>query len=550
MLGAVFFTSFPNQLEIVLASLLFGYLIGGLPFGYLIPRLKGVDIRRYGSGNPGFTNVLRNLGLLTALPVLVLDIAKGFLPTFFAQSLQLSPLFIGGGAILGHLFTPFLGFRGGKGTATTIGVILALTPKIFLISGSLWIITFLLFSYASLASLLFSLILILSSLIFLSDNSIRLFFCLIGGLVIVKHIPNIKRLLKGNEPKTRLIRGSGISSSNSRLLVSNYLFLGAGRWAQSLALALSRKISRTGPLPGRIILWEGKEKSGQRSKEIPESIPFPPEIEFTTSLPQEIASTSLLFFSLPCRALREVLEKIKGLRIPRNVILISTIKGIEKETLKLPSQIIREYLPKNPILVLAGPGMPSEIAEGKPASLVIASYDRRRGRMVRDLLASENLRLYFQRDILGVELGGALKNVMAIASGILDGKNWGMNAKAALLDRGLQEMVRLAEKMGANPKTIFGLSGVGDLILTSFSPLSRNYRLGKEIGQGKISLPIKNPEIFSAIEGVNTCEGAFLLGKRYKLELPIIEEVYKILYEDEDPENSLRRLMLRDLKDE
>lgn len=529
---------FDNILGIIFASFLFGYLLGGIPFGYLLPRLKKVDIRRYGSKNIGFINVARNLGFAFALPVFFLDFAKGFLPTFFAQNLELHPLYVGLGSILGHLFPPFLGFRGGKGVATTFGVILALQPKIFLIGALTWIISFILFSYASLSSLIFTAILTLSSLLFPLSSSERLVFIFISLLVALKHIPNLSRLLRHSEPRTRFGKTKGRKLEITR---PSLFFFGAGRWAQSLSLLLAQKAEK-------IILWEGKKEKGERSKEIPEGIPFPENIQFVNSFQPYLESSPIIFFTVPCSALRPVLKKVYQL-IPRQVILISTIKGVEKETLKLPSQVIREYLPQNPILILAGPGIPYEISQRKPSALILGTKDISLGKEMQKFLSTDNLRIYLARDQIGVEFGGALKNVIAIACGIIDGKNWGINAKSALITRGLKEIRQLAQSYGAQAETLSGLAGVGDLILTSFSPHSRNYQLGLEIGKGKTIGEIRK-DITGVIEGIDTCISAYQLAKKSNLELPIIEEIYQIIYNGRDPEKSLQILLTRDLKEE
>ncbi|MEO0117476.1 MAG: glycerol-3-phosphate 1-O-acyltransferase PlsY [candidate division WOR-3 bacterium] len=521
-----------------LISLFFGYLLGSIPFGYLLPLLRGIDIRLYGSKNIGFTNVARNLGVIFALPVFLLDFAKGFLPTLLAPRLELLPLYVGLGSVLGHLFTPFLGFRGGKGVATSLGVVCALQTKIFLIGAISWIISFILFSYASLSSLIFIFILILSSFFFSLPLSERLVFILIALLVVLSHIPNLKRLWQHSEPKTHFGKRR---EKKLEFLKPSLLFLGAGRWAQSLSLLLAPKAEK-------IILWEGKKEKGEKSKELPEEISFPENIQFTTSPLSHLKNFPIIFFALPCSALREVLEKNYQL-IPKEAILISTIKGIEQKTLKLPSQIISDYLPQNRLLILAGPGIPYEISQGKPSALILATEDISLGKEMQKFLANENLRVYLSKDKLGVEFGGALKNVFAIASGIVDSKGWGINAKSALLTRGLKEMAKLAQSYGARAETIFGLSGVGDLILTSFSPHSRNYQLGLEIGRGKTITEIRK-DMGGVIEGIDTCASAYQLAKRKNLELPIMEEIYKILYLRNDPEKSLRSLLSRDLKEE
>ena len=198
-----------KELEIFgdyLFSFLIGLLIGGIPFGYLIPKIfKKIDIREYGSRNIGFTNVYRTLGFFYGIFVLILDIGKGFLPTYFAENFSLSPIFVGSGAILGHFFTPYLRFRGGKGVATTIGVLLALAPKNLIFSLIVWFIILLSFSYMSLASIFFAGSLPFSFLWLKSSNPlIPIFFTIISILIIIKHLPNIKRLIKKEEPKFKL----------------------------------------------------------------------------------------------------------------------------------------------------------------------------------------------------------------------------------------------------------------------------------------------------------------------------------------------------------
>ncbi len=191
-------------LTVPFLSFALGYILGGIPFGYLLPRLKGIDIRNFGSGNIGFTNVARNLGFTFALPVFILDFAKGFLPTIFAGRLGLEAIYIGLGAVLGHIFTPYLGFRGGRGVATTFGVVLSLFPKIFLFGAFIWLVAFLFSSYASLASLLFSFVILLSFLFFTQLGIFeRLLLAMIPVFIILRHLPNIRRLIRHSEPKSR-----------------------------------------------------------------------------------------------------------------------------------------------------------------------------------------------------------------------------------------------------------------------------------------------------------------------------------------------------------
>jgi len=188
-------------------SFLFGFVCGTIPFGYIIGRIKGIDIRQHGSGNIGFTNVNRIFGVKYAIPVFILDFAKGFLPTFFAHSLGLFAILVGIGALLGHIFTPILKFRGGKGVATTFGVVLALSPLIFAIDIGLFLIILFVFSYVSLASISFAVALPLLTIIFSRNNlSLFLFTLLTGIIIILTHLANIRRLLKKEESKFQLRR--------------------------------------------------------------------------------------------------------------------------------------------------------------------------------------------------------------------------------------------------------------------------------------------------------------------------------------------------------
>ncbi|MCX7785148.1 MAG: glycerol-3-phosphate 1-O-acyltransferase PlsY [candidate division WOR-3 bacterium] len=190
---------------IYFVSLIIGYLIGSIPFGFLISRLKKIDIRRYGSKNIGFTNVYRALGPLYAVPVLILDVAKGFLPTYFANNFELIPAIVALGTVLGHIFTPFLRFKGGKGVATTIGALLALKPLVLFVGIIIFVVIFFSFSYVSLASVSFALSLPITTLILYSDNT-KLFFSLISIslLIIISHRTNFRRLLSKTEPKFSL----------------------------------------------------------------------------------------------------------------------------------------------------------------------------------------------------------------------------------------------------------------------------------------------------------------------------------------------------------
>ena len=234
---------------------------------------------------------------------------------------------------------------------------------------------------------------------------------------------------------------------------------------------------------------------------------------------------------------------------PGTAPVVCATKGIELNSLKLPLQIISEELKIKFPAILSGPNLSNEIARGLPAAAVIASEDAAGAKSLQEIISLERFRVYTSSDPLGVQLGGALKNVIAIAAGIADGLELGNNAKAALLIRGIAEISRLGTAMGADPKTFAGLSGMGDLITTCGSKLSRNHTVGEQLARGK-----KLTEILAGMknvaEGVTTVKAAIALGEKYKVELPVAREVYRVLYEEKNPLESISALMNRTPKSE
>lgn len=330
-------------------------------------------------------------------------------------------------------------------------------------------------------------------------------------------------------------------------------FVGAGRWAMTLALVLYRK-------GYQIRMWEYCEERinlinrTKKISELPDTISIPEQILITSDLEKVFDAAELIFFAVPSQVLRNVLIKITPFRFCKNnngkaPILISAMKGLENNTHKRMSQIIKEFYPHLRICVLAGPGIPYEIAEGKPASLVIASNDNNVAHYVQDVLSTENLRIYAQSDLVGTELGGALKNVIAIACGICDGLHLGDNAKAAVLTRGLTEITRIGIAFNANPMTFAGLAGIGDVTVTSYSQYSRNRQYGEKIGQdfgAKQAVLLFN----GVIEGIATTITAKKIGNKLRLELPIINEIFEILFNEAEIKKSIKKLMSRPLKNE
>jgi glycerol-3-phosphate dehydrogenase (NAD(P)+) len=337
-------------------------------------------------------------------------------------------------------------------------------------------------------------------------------------------------------------------------------FLGAGRWAMTLALILHRK-------GNEVIMWENsterliKINDKRKIADLPDSILIPQDIIVTGDLEQVLQSPEIIFFAVPSQSLREVLIKISPFRFlkssrtsenkltDKNPILVSAIKGLENNTNKRISEILKEFYPGLNIVVLAGPGIPYEISEGKPASLVTASNSSDATSRIQELLSYENLRVYTHLDVVGVELGGALKNIIAIAAGICDGLKLGDNAKSALLTRGLAEITRIGIAMNANPMTFAGLSGIGDIIVTSYSQYSRNRRFGEKIAQGtEINKTLDS--LGGVAEGVQTTISAKKLGAKMRIETPIVDEIFLILFQNHEITKSIKHLMQRPLKKE
>ena len=261
-------------------------------------------------------------------------------------------------------------------------------------------------------------------------------------------------------------------------------------------------------------------------------IPFPSSLQVTASLEEALNGTELLLFAVPSQSLRENARRVAPW-IPPAAVVVSGVKGLERQTGKRMSQVLQEELPEalpSRICVLSGPNLSREIAEGKPASTVIASSEEEPALFARQALMSPTFRVYTNRDIIGVELGGALKNIIALGAGMCDGLGYGSNAKSAFVNRGLVEITRLGVAAGANPLTFAGLACLGDLLTTGFSPLSRNRSAGEQLAQGR-SLEEVMASTPNVIEGIETTSAALKLAQEYQVEMPITEATYRVLFE-------------------
>lgn len=269
------------------------------------------------------------------------------------------------------------------------------------------------------------------------------------------------------------------------------------------------------------------------------------------TLAQTVEDADIILSAVSMKGVRDVASQLKSLSIPVSpqTIFVTATKGLDPQTTCTPSQIWQDTFPNNPIVVLCGPNLSKEITQELPAATVVASNIESAAELVQLVFNSTRFRVYTNSDPLGVELGGTLKNVMAIAAGVCDGLQLGTNAKAALLTRGLTEMVRIGVHWGAKPETFYGLSGLGDILATCNSPLSRNYQVGYQLGQGKTLAEILS-QLQETAEGVNTAEVLVQRAKKQNISMPITQEVYRLLQAEVTPRQALLDLMKRDTKPE
>jgi glycerol-3-phosphate dehydrogenase (NAD(P)+) len=329
-----------------------------------------------------------------------------------------------------------------------------------------------------------------------------------------------------------------VMSNNIKVTV-----LGDGGWGTALALVNLRR-------GNKVMLWSAFPEYAKILQKKRENVKFLPGVKLpqglrtTSDLKEAVEFSEVLVLAVPSQYLRNILFKIKELSYLKK-IFVSVAKGIEKKTCLRPSEIICSVLGKGTtVVVLSGPSHAEEVARKIPTLVVAASEDMTKAQYIQDHFRDPQFRIYIQKDIIGVEIGGAVKNVIAIAAGVCDGLQFGDNTKSGLITRGLYEMVRLGTKLGANPNTFFGLSGVGDLITTCFSKHGRNLHVGCELGKGRKMQEIIG-EMDMVAEGVDTSLSVQQLAGRIELELPILREVYRMLFEGKSPEEVVSTLLSR-----
>lgn len=322
--------------------------------------------------------------------------------------------------------------------------------------------------------------------------------------------------------------------------------LGAGSWGTALAMTAEKN--------GHFVsLWthdseEAKTmEESRKCKNLPD-IRIPDSIRILSSLEEAVKGAELLIFAIPSIYTREMALRVKPYA-GKEQILLTVSKGIEEKTLDTMSDILEEVFPENRVAVLSGPSHAEEVSRFIPTTIVCASKEEETAKIIQNAFLSDSFRVYTNKDIRGVEIGAALKNVIALAAGIADGLGYGDNTMAALITRGIAEISRLGIAMGCHRETFAGLSGIGDLIVTCVSKHSRNRRAGILIGKGE-RYEDAMKEVGQVVEGVYAAKAAKALGEKYKVELPIVKEVNAILFEGKEPKDAVSELMLRDRRSE
>ena len=327
------------------------------------------------------------------------------------------------------------------------------------------------------------------------------------------------------------------------ILNMNIAIIGSGSWGVALAVHLAS-------VGHNVKIWSFMEEerdiinNEKRCKFLP-GLVLPENIYCSADFEEVIKETELILHVTPSKFTRSTFKQYKQYVENRPVIICG--KGFEKETLETLDEVILEEMPEAKIGVLSGPSHAEEVSAAIPTALVIASKHQNILKKVQDAFMSEKMRIYTSNDVKGVELGGALKNIIAFCSGVAAGIGLGDNSFAALITRGLKEISRLGVELGGKEETFYGLSGLGDLIVTCLSEHSRNRKAGKLIGQG-MSLEDTKKEVGMVIESIDNIEVAYELGKLHNIEMPIVETVYKVLYENLDPKVAVKNLMTRDKK--
>ena len=328
--------------------------------------------------------------------------------------------------------------------------------------------------------------------------------------------------------------------------MENITIVGAGSWGLAIGLLLNGE-------GHNVTFWcyseQEKEEILQHreNKRCLPGIKIPLEINFTTCMKEALAESNIVVLAVPSKGVRTTTVNMKPY-LRKDVIVVNVAKGVEEGSLLRLSEVIEEVIP-NPVVVLSGPSHAEEVARHIPTAVTVSSKNLEYAYKIQDLMMTKYFRVYTNADIIGIEIGGALKNVIALATGIIDGMGFGDNTKAALMTRGIAEMTRLGTSMGGDATTFAGLTGIGDLIVTCTSGHSRNRRAGELIGQG-YTMEEAIKKVNMVVEGVPTTKACYDLMKKYEVEMPILEAIYSVIFANKPVKETIYNLMMRDKKHE
>ncbi|MBQ3429687.1 MAG: glycerol-3-phosphate 1-O-acyltransferase PlsY [Mogibacterium sp.] len=601
------------------------YALGNINPAIILGKLKGIDIRKEGSGNAGMTNTIRVMGLAAGITVFIVDVLKAFIAVRIGYNFGDDPgaMVAFGAVVIGHCFPAAWGFKGGKGVAASFGAALALNwlsaIAALIVAGVFFLIT----RRMSVASIFAAIAYPVA--IWLYEPEYLYFAIGAAVFLLIMHLANIKRIAKGEEEKLTIggkdkaqdtvsaeaetvldasLQGKPLSAEEkSKLKASDQEFedlsIGESPIAAdatkepSLVDAQQSDASRPEPEPmdyyagteipdlgdkahkiavvgsgsfgtamanllvynGHDVTLYGRNKAAlDAMKETRMNDRYLPyvilsdRIKYTNNIRNALRGKEIVVFAVPAQKFRQVSSKAAQY-LEEGAVVVNLAKGIEKKTLKRMSEVAEETIPSARYVALSGPTHAEEIVRNTPAGIVAASKDAEAARLIQDTFMSEQLRVYTQDDVVGVEIAGAVKNVIAIATGISDGMKLGNNARAALMTRSIHEIKRLGDKLGADPETFSGLSGIGDLIVTCSTNLSRNRRCGLLIGLG-LEAKEAVERVGSVVEGYYTADAVCDLAKKLDVEMPVCKATQAVLKGKITPEVAVSMLMSRDKKDE
>ncbi|MGV8984455.1 NAD(P)H-dependent glycerol-3-phosphate dehydrogenase [Clostridium sp.] len=329
--------------------------------------------------------------------------------------------------------------------------------------------------------------------------------------------------------------------------MSTVAFLGGGSFGTALSIMLAKKGLKVNIWDRKLSVIDDINIKRENIKYLPNVI-VPAGVTASLDIEKVISDSDIIVLAVPSHAIRD-LSKVIAPHIKENQIVVSIAKGIEEGSSKRISQIIEEEIPSNPIVILSGPSHAEEVALDIPTTVVVTSKKMEYARIVQDVFMTSKFRVYTNEDIIGVEIGGAVKNIIALAAGVSDGIGYGDNAKAALMTRGMSEIIKIGTKLGGKTETFYGLTGMGDLIVTCTSMHSRNRRAGILIGKG-VPMDTACEEIGMVVEGIKATRAFYALKEKAQISMPITDVLYKVLFEGKDPKYGVHELMSRNRKDE